>query len=208
MNLSELVSKLDKAFQSPLPGKEAHLKMAPSPIDPKRFDMAVPDNHRKGAVLILFYPHEDGVFLPLIKRPSYEGVHSGQIAFPGGKYEKDDIDLGTTALREANEEVGIDPSRVELIGELTNVYIPPSNFLVSPFIGVTDVRPDFIPEEREVDEIILPNLLEILSPDIRKEKKFHFSRNMILDTPYFDIKGEVVWGATAMMISELLDILD
>ncbi|MFC3881657.1 NUDIX hydrolase [Algoriphagus namhaensis] len=208
MNFTELIQKLEKGFSKPLPGKNAHLTMAPNPIDPKRFDPEVPSNHRKGAVLILFYPDSQEVCFPLIKRPSYEGVHSGQIAFPGGKYELEDANLEQTALREAQEEVGVDPSRVEILGEMTSLFIPPSNFLVSPFIGITSQKPEFVREEKEVDRILLPTVKELLSPSIRKEKKFNFARNLVLDTPYFEIDGEVVWGATAMMLSELLHLID
>ncbi len=207
MNFTELVLRLEKGFNRPLPGKSAHMTMVPNPIDERRFNPKIPENHRKGAVLILFYPEDGEVYFPLIKRPTYEGVHSGQIAFPGGKVEQEDPDLSFTALREAQEEVGVDPGKVKILGELSHLFIPPSNFLVSPFIGTTPVKPDFIPEEKEVDSILLPSLKSILNPEIKKEKKFHFSSNTVLDTPYFDIQNEVVWGATAMMISELLHIL-
>lgn len=207
MRFPELIRRLELGFARPLPGKAAHYFMAPTPIDPQRFDPLIPEDHRKGAVLILFYPGLDEVFFPLIKRPEYEGVHSGQIAFPGGKYEMGDADLRFTALREAQEEVGVDPSQVQILGEMTSLYIPPSNFLVSPFIGIAQQKPNFVPEIKEVDRILLPTLKELLSPSIKKQKKFHFSRHLILDTPYFEIDGEVVWGATAMMLSELLHLL-
>ncbi|MHA7128301.1 NUDIX hydrolase [Algoriphagus namhaensis] len=207
MNFTELILSLEKGLEGPLPGKDAHLRMAPQPLDLRRFDTKVPDYHRKGAVLMLFYPERDGVCFPLIKRPRYQGVHSGQIAFPGGKFELEDENLMETALREAEEEVGIDRGKVQILGELSKLFIPPSNFLVSPFIGITTQKPEFVPEVAEVDRILLPRLEEVLSPKIRKQKEFHFTNNSVLDTPYFEIDGEVVWGATAMMISELIHIL-
>jgi len=207
MNFTDLILRIERGLNKPLPGKLAHMTMAPSPIDERRFSPEIPRNHRKGAVLILFYPQDGEVYFPLIKRSKYEGVHSGQIAFPGGKVEKEDPNLSFTALREAQEEVGINPEKIKILGELTNLFIPPSNFLVSPYIGITPFKPDFVAEEKEVESILLPSLKGVLDPEIKKEKKFHFSANMVLDTPYFEINGEVVWGATAMMISELLHIL-
>src|SRR5690606_19713899 len=127
MEFLSVLDLLEKGMKHPLPGKKAQLSMSPNPVDMRRFDPKLPENHRKGAVLILLYPFENKAFFPLIKRPEYLGVHSGQIAFPGGKMEEEDEDEVETALREAWEEVGVLPQQVRLIGRMSDLFIPTSN---------------------------------------------------------------------------------
>tara|TARA_R110002020_G_scaffold127592_1_gene286167 strand:+ start:4034 stop:4672 length:639 start_codon:yes stop_codon:yes gene_type:complete len=208
MDFKEVLSLLEKGMMHPLPGKEAQLSMSPNPQDLRRFDTKLPLNHRKSAVLILFYPNEDKAFFPLIKRPVYPGVHSGQIALPGGKMEDEDQDVIDTALREAWEEVGVLPQQVKLIGKMSDLFIPTSNFLVSPILGYSEEMPDFVPEEKEVARIIETAVSTLYEPTIRKKKILEFSNNFRLDTPYFEVDKEMVWGATAMILSELLQILE
>lgn len=203
-----MLNLLENGMKHPLPGKEAQLSMSPNPVDMRRFDPKLPDNHRKGAVLILLYPYKNKAFFPLIKRPVYQGVHSGQIAFPGGKMEEEDEDEVDTALREAWEEVGIMPEQVKLIGRMSDLFIPTSNFLVSPVLGYSEVVPEFVPEEKEVARIIQAAVSTLYEPSIRKQKILEFSNNFRLDTPYFEVDQEMVWGATAMILSELLQILE
>lgn len=207
MEFDRLIRQVENRLKEPLPGKEAHLHMAPQPIDLRRFEPKLPDNHRKSGVLILFYPDSNKAFFPLIKRPEYPGVHSGQIAFPGGKMEPEDENVIQTALREAEEEVGIDRSKVEILGQLSDLFIPTSNFLVSPVLGFTDHRPDLTPEEKEVSRIISTELLQLFDPKVKKQTLLQLGPNLRLDTPYFEIDGEMVWGATAMILSELIQIL-
>jgi len=133
----------------------------------------------------------------------YEGVHSGQVAFPGGKFEEKDPDLRGTALREAREEVGIEPDDVTVIGQLTDIYINPSNFLVSPFIGYVPEMPEFRPDAREVKSIIVTDLLALNEDAVKGVKTIEHSNGYKIKTPYYAIEGLTVWGATAMMISEL-----
>ena len=206
MEFDQLIRHLEYRLREPLPGKEAHLQMSPQPVDLRRFESNLPDNHRKSGVLILFYPDSSRTFFPLIKRPEYPGVHSGQVAFPGGKMEPNDQNVIQTALREAEEEVGIDRSKVKILGRLSDLFIPASNFLVSPVIGFTESRPDLIPEEKEVSRIISTELLQLFDPQVRKHTFLELGPNFRLDTPYFDIDGEMVWGATAMILSELLQV--
>ncbi len=208
MDFESVLNLLENGMKHPLPGKEAQLSMSPNPVDMRRFDSKLPDNHRKGAVLILLYPYKNKAFFPLIKRPVYKGVHSGQIAFPGGKMEEEDGDEVDTALREAWEEVGIMPEQVKLIGRMSDLFIPTSNFLVSPVLGYSEVVPDFVPEEKEVARIIQAAVSTLYEPSIRKQKILEFSNNFRLDTPYFEVDQEMVWGATAMILSELLQILE
>ncbi len=202
------LSLLEKGMKHPLPGKEAQLRMSPLPIDRRRFESALPGNHKKGAVLILLYPQEGKAYFPLIKRPEYPGVHSGQIAFPGGKMEAWDRDEVDTALREAWEEVGILPEQVNLIGRMSDLYIPASNFLVSPVLGYAESIPDFIPEVKEVARIIPAAISFLFEPGLRKRKVLEFSDSFRLDTPYFEVDKEMVWGATAMILGELLQIME
>lgn len=207
MEFDRLIQLLERVLQSPLPGKSAQMDMSPVPVDMRRFDTFLQSNHRKSGVLILFYPDKEGSFFPLIKRPEYVGFHSGQVAFPGGKMEIGDEDIIQTALREAEEEVGVDRNQVQVLGRLSDLYIPTSNFLVSPVIGFLEKRPDFIPEAKEVSRVILTELPLLFSPAIKKRKVLTLGPNLNLDTPYFEIDGEVVWGATAMILSELIQVL-
>ncbi len=208
MDFKSVLNLLANGMKLPLPGKAAQLSMSPSPVDKRRFESKLPPNHRKGSVLILIYPHEDKAFFPLIKRPVYRGVHSGQIAFPGGKMEEEDQDEIDTALREAWEEVGILPEQVKLIGRMSDLFIPASNFLVTPVLAYSEVMPDFVAEEKEVARIIQTAVSTLLEPSYRKQKILEISNNFRLDTPYFEVDKEMVWGATAMILSELLQILE
>ncbi|MEB2780600.1 CoA pyrophosphatase [Algoriphagus sp. C2-6-M1] len=208
MDFRSVLSLLENGMKRPLPGQEAQLSMSPNPVDIRRFNPKLPKDHRKGSVLILIYPHENKAYFPLIKRPVYPGVHSGQIAFPGGKMEVEDEDEIETALREAWEEVGILPEQVKLIGRMSDLFIPTSNFLVSPILGYSEVVPDFVPEEKEVARIIQTAVSTLYEPAFRKQKILEFSNNFRLDTPYFEVDQEMVWGATAMILSEFLQILE
>ncbi|CAN5285307.1 CoA pyrophosphatase [soil metagenome] len=200
------VSSLKRAAVMDLPGWAAQSQMAPEGrLKPVDWEQYYP-NARLGAVLILFYPLKETVHTVLIQRPTYEGVHSAQIAFPGGKKEDDDKDLIQTALREAWEEVGIRPEQVEVIRPLSNLYIPPSNFLVTPVIGISYERPDFVPQISEVEAILETELKLLADPSIAAMRRIKV-RDMELDSPSFDLGGRIIWGATAMMISELNEVL-
>ena len=208
MNLDQLRILLQQALAQDLPGREAQLKMSPLPVDWRRFSLDAPATAKKSAVLLLFYPEASGVFFPLIKRPSYPGAHSGQVSFPGGKVEPSDPDLVYTALREAEEEIGIDAGKVKVLGRLTDLYIPTSNFLVSPVLGFLEETPRFVPETREVERIIPTAMSMIGHPQIRQRTLVPIGEGRHLETPYFALDGEVVWGATAMILSELLQLLE
>jgi len=206
-NFSEFSEQLSRQLQLPLPGYEAQYKMAREfrdhPVDTERYHA----NARMGAVLILFYPKEDNIHTVLIQRPTYQGVHSAQVAFPGGKKDEGDADLIETALREANEEVGIDKNKITVAGQLTHLYIPPSNFLVTPVVAFSETRPEFVLQTDEVDEIIEVDLNTLMNESLISEKTIHLQQNINLKVKYYDIFGRTVWGATAMMIAELNEIL-
>lgn len=208
MDLAKLRAQLQQALAQDLPGREAQLMMSPLPVDWRRFSLDAAATAKKSAVLLLFYPEASGVYFPLIKRPSYPGAHSGQVSFPGGKVEPDDPDLVYTALREAEEEIGIDPGKVEVLGRLTDLYIPTSNFLVSPVLGFLAEKPRFVPEKREVERIIPTALSVVGQAQIRQRTYVSIGEGRQVETPYFALDGEVVWGATAMILSELLQLLE
>jgi 8-oxo-dGTP pyrophosphatase MutT (NUDIX family) len=204
-NLPEL---LRKRLQQGLPGDVAHSKMMSYKRSSASEMRAESGSYREGAVLCLLYPDKGLWHTVLIKRPEYQGTHSAQVAFPGGAREKDDLNLRETALREAKEEVGIDPSTIEIIAELSEIYIPPSKFLVQPVLAWTDKKPDFKADEREVASILETPLQWLIEPGRIREKNIYLAQYQVsIKAPYYDVHEEVVWGATAMMISELCDLL-
>jgi len=208
MEFERALAYLQKGLEKPLPGQIAQKSMSPLPVDPRRFNFNFSESPRKGAVLILIYPELNQAFFPLIKRPTYDGVHSGQIAFPGGKMDPEDENIIDTAIREAWEEVGVLPENVKLIGSISDLFIPASNFLVSPIIAYTESKPHFIPEVKEVDRIIETPLERLFDLETRKQKILDIDGRIKLDTPYFDISDEVVWGATAMILGEFIQVLE
>ncbi len=201
-NLENLHILLRNGNLNTLPITKAHQKMLP----PKR--KIHPQNRLisplKSAVLILLYQRNNEIFVPFIKRKSFPvNVHSGQIAFPGGKKEKIDKDMQATALREAEEEIGIKANIVNLICKISDVYIPPSNFLVSPFIGITYDTPHFIAQKSEVDEIIEIPLDIFLQENIIQYRNIGNYKNI----PCFIYQQHIIWGATAMMMNEFIHLL-
>lgn len=199
------VEKLSARLQHPLPAQEAHNLMASS----SRIKAKTTPNERtrESAVLIVFYPYKGEIIMPLILRPAYDGVHGGQMAFPGGRAEREDENLIRTAMREAQEEIGIRLSDVTVLGKLTKLYIPPSNFFVQPVVAFMKSRPDFYPDEREVDKVIEVSLREISDKSIIGQKIIAV-RGHEVDAPFYQIQENTVWGATAMMIAELLAVIE
>ena len=155
MNFEVFFKAIPTIVDLDLPSTSAHIKMAPlERIKILEVGFSTATNPRKAAVMMLFYPKNDITHLVLILRNTYPGVHSSQIAFPGGKVEKTDSDLKETALRETYEEIGVHADKIEVIKEFTPVYIPPSNFIVSPFLGITTSELEFTLQEEEVAGII------------------------------------------------------
>lgn len=198
---------LTDALKKDLPGARAHNLMLPTAReDSFRFPVfEVPP--QKSAVLFLFYLDEESIKFPLIQRPTYDGAHSGQIGLPGGKQEKTDVDLIQTALREAREEIGIEPNLVEIVGCLSNLHIAVSNFVVTPVIGFVEKKPDYSIDPVEVESLIETDLSCLFHPSYRKQGTVLARGKFKIQTPYFDIDNKIVWGATAMMLSELVVIL-
>ncbi len=202
---SEIAEIEAKLAGNNFPGLLSQLKMAPVT---RLNELKSPsgNNARNSAVLILFYPRNNQINLVLIKRSIDNSVHSGQISFPGGKVEEDDHSLTHTALREANEEIGIISESVKIIGNLSKLYIPPSNFDVYPIVGVTHSTPVF-KSNHEVQKILEISLGTLINPDICTYKKIQHRTGNEFVVPCYYIQGEIIWGATAMVISELLDVL-
>ncbi|MEE9408557.1 MAG: CoA pyrophosphatase [Polaribacter sp.] len=207
MKINQFKNKIVSLKTLELGGLEAQFKMAPELRLRYNADKIKANNPRKAAVLALFYPNENNeITFLLTQRASYKGTHSAQISFPGGKFDKTDTNLQETALRETFEEVGVSASSITVIRELTDVYIPPSNFLATPFIGFIDRRPVF-DTNYEVAQTI-----EVLVSDLLNEASLttvnlttSYMKN--IDVPCFKLNNYIVWGATAMMLSEIKELL-
>ena len=197
---------LKSRLEHPLPGMDAQIKMAPKPVNSRRFEEDAQIKAKLSAVLVLLYPHKGDVCLTLMKRPDYSGVHSGQVSFPGGKKESSDINLIDTALRETEEEIGIHRSKIEVIGELSELFVIASNFKITPVVGVIDYKPQFIPDPIEVAGILNVSLSSLENIDNQGVERMHFRNDIIIHSPYYNVRGNMVWGATAMILSELLEI--
>jgi 8-oxo-dGTP pyrophosphatase MutT (NUDIX family) len=208
MNFDDFFNAIQDIVNVDLPSISAHIKMAPLErvkLIKEGFDNL--DNTRKAAVMMLFYPKNEITHLVLIVRNSYPGVHSSQIAFPGGKAEEFDLDFKATALRETHEEIGIHPDKITVIRDFTSVYIPPSNFLVYPFLGISSTELEFTLQEEEVAGIVEIPLSLLLDDSIITMKTLETSYAKSIEVPCFQIEEHLVWGATAMMLSELKDTL-
>lgn len=186
-------------------GPAAQRRMAPVARPMSRPDDR-PDGPRLGGVLILLYCADDEFHVVLTQRPDYDGVHAGQVSCPGGRHEPPET-LGQTALRETWEEVGVPPADVELLGEMTPLYVMPSDFEVHPFVGryIGAGRPDFVPDRREVASILEVPLRLLLDPATRAEEEMELRGGLRLLVPFFRVGEQRVWGATAMILSELVE---
>lgn len=204
MHFESLIQNLTQAFKNPPPGHEG----LPPRIEPNKTIEYIKPNAktRISAVLLNLYPHKNDIYFPLILRPKYDGTHGGQVAFPGGQVEPQDENLARTALREAQEEVGIKAIDVEVVGELSKIFIPPSNFWVTPYVGFLSYRPDFFPDKREVDKVIEVSLTDLIE-NITVQERLIQVRQHKLKTFGFEIEKEWVWGATALMLYEFLEVL-
>ncbi len=172
----------------------------------KNFPRSRRGDSKLAAVLILLYPVDDTIYTLFIRRPEYNGVHSGQISFPGGKKEKGDSNITDTALRETCEEIGICDEELIILGTLTPLFIPVSNIEVTPVVASCIKRPYIKPDREEVVFVIEARLSDFLKDNIVKERPMAV-RGETLDVKYYDYKGHIIWGATAMILHELLVVM-
>lgn len=208
MDFQEFLRYVPKLIEAKLPAFDAHIKMAPLERLESLKNINIEDkNPRIAAVMMLFYPKNETTHLVLIVRNSYKGVHSAQIAFPGGKYELEDVSFAETALRETHEEVGIHPDKIEVLKPFTELYIPPSNFMVHPFLGISKEELVFVPQLSEVANIIELPLSVFLDDALVVDTNLSTSYADNISIPAFKIEEHIVWGATAMMLSELKEVL-
>lgn len=192
---------LEQDLKSGLPGQKAQYRMAP--------ELRLEDHHgdyRHAAVMILLYLRDGAWHTVLMKRPEYPGVHSNQVSLPGGKFEAGDASLVDTALREMREETGIDDKRVRVLGKLSRLHIPVSGIEVWPVVGCIPEEPDFQPDPAEVAYLIEAKLEDLLNPKNTRNKFRAFMCKMVR-VPYFNVGEEHVWGATAMILSEFLEVI-
>jgi len=201
------VTRLREALSKPLPGVDAQMRMAPSPRlgwDPLKF----PEGASNGAALLLVYPHDETLHVALTVRGSGLRNHTGQVSLPGGRVDEGET-FEAAALREASEEIGIDPITIELLGRLTPIHIPVSGFVLHPIVGFTPMRPAFQRAEWEVARIIEAPVSLLADPAVAKREirtRVVAGQSGDVDVPYFDIDGEKVWGATAMVLAEFCAI--
>lgn len=208
MDFQDFLVHVPKLMEVGLPASEAHFKMAPlERIESMKNLKIETKNPKTAAVMMLFYPKNGLTHLVLIVRNSYQGVHSAQIAFPGGKYEPRDQVFENTALRETHEEIGIPPGSIEILKAFTRLYIPPSNFMVHPFLGISKEELVFVPDSSEVADIIELPLSVFMGDDILVSVNLTTSYAENIMVPAFKIEEHIVWGATAMMLSELKEVL-
>ena len=207
--VTELERRLRQALTTPLPGLEAQLRMAPSPRvgwDPRH----PPAELRDAAALLLVYPLNDLPHVLLTVRGAGLRKHTGQVSLPGGGVDVEES-IEAAALREANEEVGVPPASVRLLGRLTPLHIPVSGYMLHPVVGLVEARPRFRREEWEVARILEVPITVLRDPASVKRhtrKRELGGQTIEIEVPYFEIEGEQVWGATAMILSEFLAIVD
>ncbi|OFX90020.1 MAG: hypothetical protein A2W99_08905 [Bacteroidetes bacterium GWF2_33_16] len=199
--LSDFFNDLKIELGKDLPGVSAQLKMAPE-LRPSAGNIKGPN----AGVLILLYLNNQDINLVLIQRSEYNGAHSGQISLPGGKYEESDKTLIRTALRESQEEIGIDPNEIEILGLLTPLHIPISNFYVQPVVGRYKSIPIFTPDKTEVDKILEIKLKDLISTENKSSKEFLFGDKKF-EAPIYKPDNLVIWGATAMILSEFIEVI-
>lgn len=199
------IDEVKKAIEKSLPGKRAHLKMIPKDrtlIDPEKNS----SKYIESAVLMLLFNDEDKLCFCFIKRSHKLKYHPGQISFPGGKIEKGEYDFSITALREAYEEIGLDTNKIEIIGNISNVYIPVSNFMIYPVLAFSENKPILNANESEVDEIIFLPVNDFFNP-VNITEEIVKTGNSLIKTPCFKINDYIIWGATAMLVNEFCEII-
>ena len=203
MEFDKLIFHLEKKIDTDLPGNDSHQKMQVDYREKIKFPFII-NKAKPAAVLLLLYPNNDQIFFYLTKRSTSLKYHKGQISLPGGSKEKDET-LLETALRETEEEIGINRNKISILGAITPLFIPVTGFMMTPFIGFISKKPLIKLNSIEVDEIFSVNMMDLINNDRltthRQIKGKH------LNVPYFRLNKHQVWGATSMVLSEFKDII-
>lgn len=205
--MQDFIDHLQSQLQKPLPGRPPEFSISPADMKARSI---IPDNPKLAGVLVLFYPKGKDWHVVLIERTSlHEGDrHKGQISFPGGRHEDSDDSMADTALREAEEEVGVNPDKIEIIGSLSDLYIPVSNFHVFPKVAFAKDTPKFVPQPSEVANVLEVPFHLFQRPNALKHMELRMSNGFVLPkVPHFKIFDKVVWGATLLMLGELLAVV-
>lgn len=206
MTFQDLCLSIQDRLTKPLPGSTAHNVFRARPVGDVRPKFAYKLPPRPGGVIVLLYEDDGIVRFPLIRRPDYPGAHGGQVSLPGGKAEAGE-DAIQAALRECEEEIGVDSRRINVLGHLSNFLVVPSNYLVTPVIASIDHKPVFRPDPFEVSRIFHARLTDITAEDAIREKEIVAAGKYRMVAPHFEIENEIVWGATAMMLNEFRVVL-
>lgn len=202
MEFKKTLQILNSSIKEDLPGAKAHQLLSPLRAKEKS-SYTVRNDARKAGVMVLIYPIKNEAHIVLTQRHPYSGVHGGQISFPGGKQDPEDKNLKETALRETYEEVGVSNKEIEILGELSSIYIPPSNFHVQPLLSYSKSRPNFVKEEAEVADILDIPLKTLLKKESLQSLTVNI-RGYNREVPCFKVDEHIIWGATAIVISELI----
>ncbi len=206
ISLDRLVLRLRERLTQPLPGGDAHEAFRAHPVGDVRPLFSHRHPPRPGGVLILLFEEDGLIKFPLIRRADYLGAHGGQVSLPGGKAEQDE-GVVHTALRECHEEIGVAPEGLDVLGRLSDFFVMPSNFMVTPVVAVSHLRPSYVPDPVEVQRVLETDIASILRDDAIKQKEILAAGKYRMLAPHFEVEGEVVWGATAMMLNEFRMVL-
>lgn len=203
----DFFEKLEMRLKQPLPGLNVQKEMSAYPRGKTGIDFNFIGEPKESSVLIVLFESNGEVLFPLIQRPLYTGVHSGQFGLPGGKVEDHDKDRIDTALRETEEEIGVKADDIKVFGKLTELYVQASHYNIMPVVGYLPYKPEYIPDPKEVSRVIEGRASDLISDKNRKVKELLIRDKYKIMAPYFDIKNEIVWGATAMILSEFSTLL-
>jgi len=202
-----IFNNIKERLGKPLPGRKVHYEMSASHRGRVGINFNFEEDPKESSVLIVLFIKNHRVCFPLIQRPQYTGIHSGQIGLPGGKIEEDDKDRIDTALRETEEEIGIIAQDVVILGKLTELYVQASHYNVLPVVGFLPYVPEYHPDPQEVSRVIEGSIDDLLKKGNRKVKELLVREKYLVTAPYFDINNEMVWGATAMILNEFSAVL-
>lgn len=193
--------------QDDLPGQPSQLKMAPEPLsaNAERRSMQPPGDSRQSSVLVLIFPNDEGELELILTLRTQTINHGGQLSFPGGRAEIGETPV-QTALREAREEIGIKPGDIEIAGSLSTLYVAPSHNQVTPVVGFLDYVPELTINPNEVEEVFSVELNSLLNKENLTVEDWNLRDDHTYKVPYWDVHRVPLWGATAMMLSEFLDI--